>query len=514
MPARGDPGYDPSRKFRYIWDAPIFNLNCLIKSGGKDVVIDETTWPNESPADMQGRVRGKKCNKGGQNVLVVDAKRRYIYAYTARHSFYDKVPPFTQQGPAEVQRLFDSMSKLVKGSPKPDDDKRRQIWDELPHTSMDNHFSGNNVIKYIGELGGRGTWTTARGRLPEGIPKKYLQCKKEVQINARSKAARYENPVVAVKHVAFPEGAAQKPYSVVHVSFQSTGSTNITCVNALRELKLFVRKRERGRGASKRVWAIEMNEGRALYLKTYSGVDKIDQLLKEWGCKIRTFRWWRAPEMHMKAIVGVMAYSIYEQCAQGGVDAAWKLDKYMSHMEFKRVLERQMCEYKAAKLKYPGDAELREATVIPRKRRGPARVPHDVDEGVLRVGWDKYLAAKRPGGRVASRLCDNNMDLLKKHLRSFKRTHKAVCNVCGKFTFTRCMVCNLACCFKDSANVSSVSCSMDLHSEKFFGLLRCDRTDIFGETASSYKKPTATEVRKNATHMKTHQKKYYEEYIM
>ena len=96
------------------------------------------------------------------------------------------------------------------------------------------------------------------------------------------------------------------------------------------------------------VWAIEMNEGRELYLKTYSGVDKIDQLLKEWGCKMRTFRWWRAPEMHMKAIVGVMAYSIYEQCAQGGVDGDWKLDKYMSHPEFKRVLECQMCEHKAS----------------------------------------------------------------------------------------------------------------------------------------------------------------------
>ena len=291
LPDRGDPGYDPSRKFRYIWDAPIFNMNCLIKRGGKDVVIDETTWPNESPADMQGRLRGKKCNKGGQSVLVVDARRRYIYAHTPRHSFFEKVPPFTQQGPAEVKRLFDSMSKLMIGSPKPDDDKRRQIWDELPHTSMDNHFSGNNVIKYIGELGGRGLWTTARGRLPEGIPKKYLQCKKEVLIGPRSKAARYENPVVAVKHVQFPAGDEKKPYSVVRVSFQSTGSTNITCVNALRELKLFVRKRERGRGASKRVWAIEMNEARELYLKTYSGVDKIDQLLKEWGCKIRTFRW-------------------------------------------------------------------------------------------------------------------------------------------------------------------------------------------------------------------------------
>ena len=77
----------------------------------------------------------------------------------------------------------------------------------------------------------------------------------------------------------------------------------------------------------------------------------------------------------MKAIGGVMAYSIYEQCAQGGVDSKWKLNRYMERPEFKRVLERQMCEYKAARLKYPGDAQSREATVIPRKRRGPACVP-------------------------------------------------------------------------------------------------------------------------------------------
>ena len=96
------------------------------------------------------------------------------------------------------------MSKPVIGSPKPDDDKRRQIWDELPHTSIDSHLSGNNVVKYIGEMGGKGTWTMARGRLPEGIPKKHLQCKKDV---------------LTVKHVDFPEGDAKKPYSVVHASF-------------------------------------------------------------------------------------------------------------------------------------------------------------------------------------------------------------------------------------------------------------------------------------------------------
>ena len=109
------------------------------------------------------------------------------------------------------------------------------------------------------------------------------------EIGPWSKAMMYENPVVAVKQ--FPEGSVRKSYTVVHVSFQSTGSTNIKYANALRELKLFVRERLRGRGDSKRAWAIEMNEGRELYLKTYSGVGKIDQLLKEWTCKMRTFCW-------------------------------------------------------------------------------------------------------------------------------------------------------------------------------------------------------------------------------
>ena len=55
---------------------------------------------------------------------------------------------------------------------------------------------------------------------------------------------------------------------------------------------------------------------------------------------------------------------------------------------------------------------------------------------------------------------------------------------------------------------------MDLHSDKFFGLLKCDRRNIFGETANSHKKPTVAEVRKIATHMKKQQKMYYEDYIM
>ena len=60
-----------------------------------------------------------------------------------------------------------------------------------------------------------------------------------------------------------------------------------------------------------------------------------------------------------------MAYSVFEHCAQGGVDSEWKLDKFMDRPAFKYRLERQICEYKVAALKYPGDKELKEATVVP-----------------------------------------------------------------------------------------------------------------------------------------------------
>jgi len=104
---------------------------------------------------------------------------------------------------------------------------------------------------------------------------------KECKFDLRSRVARFENPIVAVKHVVSTT-PREKDYTIVHVSFQSTGSTNIQCVNVLRKVSNFVRRRERGRGDNKIVWAIEMNEGREIYLKTYSAVDKVDQMLTEW----------------------------------------------------------------------------------------------------------------------------------------------------------------------------------------------------------------------------------------
>ncbi len=68
-----------------------------------------------------------------------------------------------------------------------------------------------------------------------------------------------------------------------------------------------------------------MNEARETYLKTYSAIDKIDQMFLGWDIKYKSWRWWHAPMRHAKAIAMSMAYSVYLQCAEGSVDPDWKV---------------------------------------------------------------------------------------------------------------------------------------------------------------------------------------------
>ncbi len=112
--------------------------------------------------------------------------------------------------------------------------------------------------------------------------------------------ARFEKPIVAVKHVKQPDSKQPnsdtekktKNYILCHVSFQeSTGGTNISTVNALSSVELYVQDRSKGRGQQKRTWGIEMNEARETYLKIYSAVDKIDQMLLHWDLNYRSWRW-------------------------------------------------------------------------------------------------------------------------------------------------------------------------------------------------------------------------------
>ena len=166
--------YDPTEKYRLVWDVMTHNMKQVIKKMGLDHTIDETTWPSASYSDMHNRVQGKKCTKGGQHVLLLDAQRRYIYGWTPRHNLWPVEKPFTASGPAEVKRLVEIVLPLVKGDAEDDDDKGLQILDDPPHIALDNHFSGDVTLNLLGELGFKGTMTCRRDRLPKSVAKKHF----------------------------------------------------------------------------------------------------------------------------------------------------------------------------------------------------------------------------------------------------------------------------------------------------------------------------------------------------
>ena len=75
---RRQENYDLMQKYWLAWDVMTFNMNLLIKRAGKDATMDETTWPNSCYADMHIKFVNKKTNMGGQHLLLLDAKQRYI----------------------------------------------------------------------------------------------------------------------------------------------------------------------------------------------------------------------------------------------------------------------------------------------------------------------------------------------------------------------------------------------------------------------------------------------------
>jgi hypothetical protein len=82
-----------------------------------------------------------------QTVLLSDANRNRPRAYTHRHKMWQKPDGWTKEGPYEVRRIAEMLSGLVIGAPS---NGARQIFSEKPHSTWDNHFSGDQVMDYLG----------------------------------------------------------------------------------------------------------------------------------------------------------------------------------------------------------------------------------------------------------------------------------------------------------------------------------------------------------------------------
>ena len=113
--------------------------------------------------------------------------------------------------------IMEQIMPSIKGQ---DADSPRQIWKVRPHMTWDNYFSGSCIIlNLLGELVLGATVTCRHDRRPKEITDTYLH-KKKTDSSPRPKAARYFNPIVAVKNVPAVDG--KKGCQQVHTSFQST----------------------------------------------------------------------------------------------------------------------------------------------------------------------------------------------------------------------------------------------------------------------------------------------------
>ena len=312
---RGDEGYDPAYKYDMLYDVVIKNVNALTKWAELDICGDETTWGHEGFAEtgtgISSRILGKPgITKGGQTVIVSDIHRIRPRAYVHHHKLHEKEPGWTTEGPNEVKMIMAQILPMVVGQVEVPG--TRQIFQEKPHSTWDNYFSGCKIFDWMGEKGFAATMTCRRDRFPKIIAPEYLHKKKTTTV-PRPKAARFNKPINAVKRQFSLNNEGQKAeiYECVHVSFQSTSSCNISTVNALNACTLSCRRKERGRGANKRHWAIEMNNARNLYLGTYFRIDVIDHLIKNAKLFYRSWKYWHLTMLHGKGRNKVWAHHLH-----------------------------------------------------------------------------------------------------------------------------------------------------------------------------------------------------------
>ena len=177
-------------------------------------------------------------------------------------------------------------------------------------------------------------------------------------MDQRTKVARFLPPITIEK-----QGPDQS-YSRILVSFQSTGATNISCVNVLNGVSLYSKVKTRGKGNKKRSWVIEMNEARQFYLGSYGQIDTIDAAIKKCNIFYVTWKYWHAAKNHALALSIVMAYDIYKELATEKRTADYFKIKpgsfpLLTFHQFRDKLTKQALQYSPSECKYPGDAAMR-----------------------------------------------------------------------------------------------------------------------------------------------------------
>ena len=181
---------------------------------------------------------------------------------------------FKAEGKFELWYLMNQVSDLlIKPTPEADvtfqvptasgvgagqSFSKRRIYRQGPHITVDNHFSGDDILDDAGKQGFGLTMTVRRDRLATGL-KEHLHTEKGTPTTAtQAKVMRFQNPIFAIKQVQATD--TSKAYTKTHCSFQSTGPTNIGGVNNLPSGTNYVSEKARGQKPNVRHYGIEQNE--------------------------------------------------------------------------------------------------------------------------------------------------------------------------------------------------------------------------------------------------------------
>ena len=105
-----------------------------------------------------------------------------------------------------------------------------------------------------------------------------------------------------------------------------------------------------------------MNHARQLYLATYGVIDTLDQAIKSSRLYYCSWKYWHSPMLHGKAMIWAIAYSMYEECAEGMLNLDWKVPNKVDFWTFRDVGADQLLSYNPVKRKYLGDKMMRVAT--------------------------------------------------------------------------------------------------------------------------------------------------------
>ncbi|KAG7337868.1 hypothetical protein IV203_017745 [Nitzschia inconspicua] len=196
---KGEKGYEPAYKYDFIFDVVCHNVRAITETASLDLCGDESSWAHqgwgEPGAGIIARIMNKPgITKGGQTVLLVDAYRCRPYSYLHRHKLHRKINDWNAAGPKEVRLIMEKIAPFIAGG-----GSERVLWKSKPHSTWDNHFSGCQILNWLGEEGYAATMTCRRNRLPKNVPPKYFHTEKTANGDKVARVARFQNPISAVK---------------------------------------------------------------------------------------------------------------------------------------------------------------------------------------------------------------------------------------------------------------------------------------------------------------------------